>query len=164
MKSLHFQSFYSVSNQVTFSMSQDFSCKKSELSFVWTHSLSQNYQLINDKQSILYYIRLPGDFRLIKVIGHASFASSAVFLSFLHLSPHLYALEQQRDSRTQVQRRFTQQPPSREHPQYANCKQAAGTCSRFINFGFTRPSLQYHLLFSGFGREGQGSSALFHTI
>ena len=43
-------------------------------------TLRQNYKLINDKQSILNYIRLPGDFRLIKGIGHASFASSAVFL------------------------------------------------------------------------------------
>ena len=86
-------------------------------------------------------VRPPCDFHFIKVIGHATFASAAVFLSFLHLSPHLHALEQQRDSWTQVQRRFTQHPPSREHPQYANCKHAADTSSRVINFGFRRPSL-----------------------
>ena len=121
-------------------MSQDFSCKKTELSSTWPHGVSQKYTLINHKQSILYYTRPPCDFHLIKVIGHASFASPAVFLSFLHLSPHLHALEQQRDSWTQVQRRFTQHPPSREHLPYANCKHAADT-SCVINFGFRRPSL-----------------------
>ena len=122
-------------------MSYGFSCKKTELSSTWPHGLSQKYKLINHKQSILYYTRPPCAFHLIKVIGHASFASAAVFLSFLHLSPHLHALEQQRDSLTQVQLRFTQHPPSREHPQYANCKHAADTSSRVINFGFRRPSL-----------------------
>ena len=55
-------------------------------------TLRQNYKLINNKQSILYYTRLPGDFRLIKVIGHASFASSAVFLfsTFRHEVTYIF--------------------------------------------------------------------------
>ena len=57
-----------------------------------------------------------------------------------------------------------QHPPSREHPQYADCKHAADTSFRVINFGLRRPSLKYHSLSSGFGREGHGSSALFHTM
>ena len=55
-----------------------------------------DYQPCLDQVSSDYptTIRPPCDFHFIKVIGHASFASAAVFLSFLHLSPHLHALEQ----------------------------------------------------------------------
>ena len=131
MKSFYLESFYNVSNLCNISHELGFfRWKDWRLSSTWPHGLSQKYKLINHKQNILYYTRPPCDCHLIKVIGHASFASAAVFLSFLHLSPHLHALEQQRDTWTQVPCRFTQHPPFWEHPQYPNCKHTANTSSR----------------------------------
>lgn len=91
-------------------------------------------------------------------ISNSSSQVTAV-LVFLQTVPHLQALVQESNNRTQVHCRFAQQFPSWLQPQNTICKHVAENWSCTINWGLKIPLPRRQPHFSGFWSVGHGSKA-----